>query len=130
MIFSKSTRRKTSILKTKKIYSGVWNFKAKISQNCQFWQIIKFRPSQNFSGMYDYLKEDHKNNFPLISNSNPGGKVRISAITLHVQAEVGHTISDFQSGHINLKTDFTDLSLFLRYTRQFLFIVGSHNGGV
>ena len=39
----------------------------------------------------------------------------IRTISLRVQAEVGHTMSDIQRVHINLKTDFTDWGLFLRY---------------
>ena len=39
----------------------------------------------------------------------------IRAINFRVQAEVGHTMSDIQRVHINLKTDFTDWGLFLRY---------------
>ena len=51
------------------------------------------------------------------SISNPGGNVGFFAINLRVQAEVGHTLLDFQRGHINLKTDFTGWGLFLRYVK-------------
>ena len=73
IIFSKTTIRKTSILKIRKIHSSVWKLYAKNSQNCQFWpkngQILVLN-GQNLAISefswhieYDFLKEDHKNNF-------------------------------------------------------------------
>ena len=73
MIFSKRTVRTTSIPKIKKIHSNVWKLQVKNSQNCQFWQrndqILasngqKFAISDfSWHTKYDFLKEDHKNNF-------------------------------------------------------------------
>ena len=69
MIFSKTTIRTTFIPKTRKMHSGVWKLQVKNSQNCQFWKKMALNGpnfaipgfSQNIE--YDFLKEDHKNNF-------------------------------------------------------------------
>ena len=63
---SHKTIRTTSIPKIKKIHSGVWKFKAKNRQNCQFWpkngQILAISEfSQHI--YYDFLRDDHKDNF-------------------------------------------------------------------
>ena len=73
MIFSKRTIRTTSVPKIRKIHSGVWKLQVKYTQNSQFWpkngQILVLN-GQNFAISefprhieYDFLKEDHKNNF-------------------------------------------------------------------
>ena len=73
MIFSKRTIRTTYIPKIRKIHSSVWKLQVKNSQNCQFWPKnikILVLNSRNFAisefsrhREYDFLKEDHKNNF-------------------------------------------------------------------
>ena len=59
--------------KIRRIHSGVWKLQVKNSQNCQFWpkngQILVLNGQNSaiseFSRHieYDFLKEDHKNNF-------------------------------------------------------------------
>ena len=61
--------RTTSIPKIRKIHSGVWKLEVKNSQNCQFWPKMALNgPNLAISEFsqhieYDFLKEDHKNNF-------------------------------------------------------------------
>ena len=73
MIFSKRTIRTTLLPKIRKIHSGVWKLQAKNSQKCQFCpkngQILVLNDQNSaiseFSRHieYDFLKENHKNNF-------------------------------------------------------------------
>ena len=65
--------QRSSIPKIRKIHSCVWKLQVKNSQNSQFWQKngqVFVLNGQNFAKSefsrhieYDFLKEDHKNNF-------------------------------------------------------------------
>ena len=90
MIFSKRTIRTTSIPKIRNIHGGVWKLKAKNLQNCQFWpkngQILVLN-GQNFAISefsqhieYDFLKEDHQNNFHTKNQEDSQRRLEVKAI--------------------------------------------------
>ena len=69
MIFSKKTIRTTYIPKIRKIHSGVLSYRSKTLKTVNFGQKMALNGPNfaisEFSQQieYDFLKEDHKNNF-------------------------------------------------------------------